>query len=364
MIKVLIVDDSIEKITKIAELITSLENDVKIITAESVFNAIEILTSGATFDLAITDIYLPLRSGQEPLKNGGEMFLKEVYRKKRELSVPTFFIGLTQFPEYKDFFHPLWKVVEFSFTNVSWQLSLKQYIVHIQSISRTNIDETYEVLPTIFVEGNTDKAYLELALKEFHPKLFQQITIASQTNAGANWVSNQLAIWAIGKKRDLSGKLIQAIGLLDSDVAGIKAKKDLFDRIKTDTENNCFKVLQLAANCNSEILAFYKNRCKVEIEIESLFPLEIMEYADAQDWLEYRSSTFLEKPVEWREYEESSVDFLLGKGLNKSQLVYLKKVKRTNKDNFCKYILSLEDKDIVFKNFKPLLEALFKGLKI
>ena len=362
--RILIVDDNLSKITELTELINSLSNNLELITTENVSNAIELLKNTETFNLAIIDILLPLRPGDNPIKNGGQILLNEIYRKKDTLKTPNYIIGLTQYPEYKVNFHSIWKVVEFSFIENKWRQSIKDLIEHINSTNVTILSNDRQLLPTIYVEGVTDLDYLNLATNIFFPQYSNKFNILSQKNAGANWVTNQVAIWAIAKKKDTKGQHIIALGLLDSDDAGNKSKENLIKRIQTPNENNCFKIIQINQKYNDKLIEFYKNGCKIEIEIESLFPIEILEHADEQGWLEHRTSSFVENPSNWKQYEQSSKDYILNQGIEEKHLIYLKKVKRENKEDFSKYVLKLANRNETFSNFKLLIEDLLKGLKI
>ncbi len=313
------------------------------------------------------DIFLPLRKGQEVLKNGGELLLKELYRKLETLKTPNYIIGFTQFEDaLESNFSPIWRIIKFDYNSDKWKTTIKQLLSHINN-THFNISEIKEIKPVVYVEGITDLNYLNLAIELFFPKYKNLIEIKSQKNAGANWVASQVAIWAISKiKYGVGGDYVMSIGLLDADEAGNKAKKDLFDRIKTENEQKCFKVLNINQKYNQELINFYSKGCKIEVEVESLFPINTIIHAEKQGWLEHRSSSFIENPKGWKQYEETSLSYIKSLGFNDEQNLFLKKVKKFNKQDFSTYVLTLDPKlrEEVFVNFKLLIKDILTECKI
>lgn len=359
--RILIVDDSIDKISELTKLISFSHPEAHIETAESISNAITLFQSESTYNLGIIDIFLPLRIGEDPLKNGGELLLKEMYRKKKKLNLPNFIIGFSQYDTSNTQFSSIWKIVKFEPNSVVWKESFKELLDHI-SISKFIINQEESIKPTVYVEGLTDLNYLNQAFEIFFPKERELIDIKSQKNAGANWVANQVAIWAISKRKDKKGAYFKSVGLLDADEAGIKAKKDLVERIQTENEQKCFKIIHINQDYNQELINFYSKGCKLEIETESLFSINILEHADSKGWLEYRGSTFVERPKGWKQHEENSLDYVLKQGITKKQSIYLKKVRTTCKQDFFKYINNEKDKRSTFSNFENLLKKLLENL--
>lgn len=364
--RILIVDDSIDKISKLTILIKKHQPYAIIETAENISNAITLLQNENTYNLAVIDIFLPLRNGQEILKNGGEILLKELYRKSDILKIPNYIIGFTQFEDALNCdFSSIWKIIKFEYNSENWKTAFHQILTHISSTEFT-VSEITNPKPVVYVEGITDFNYLNVGLDIFYPKYKNMIDIKSQKNAGANWVASQVAIWAISKLKCENGDYIMSIGLLDADEAGTKAKKDLFDRIQTENEQKCFKILNINQKYNQELIKFYSKGCKIEVEIESLFPINIIKYAESQGWLEHRSSSFIDNPKDWKQYEETSLSYIKKLGFSDDQNLYLKKVKRINKQDFSNYVLSLDDKltKEVFVNFKDLIGDILKETKV
>ena len=108
MLKILIIDDAPEKIANYRELLEEfqeLSSDF-IDMATSIEDAQEKLAK-TQYDLAILDLYLPLRSGDEPNPENAITLLKDI-SKDEELNMPYNIVGITIWknadPKYKDFF--------------------------------------------------------------------------------------------------------------------------------------------------------------------------------------------------------------------------------------------------------------------
>lgn len=355
--RILIVDDNIEKISDLSSLIYSIKPEAFIETAENVVNALE-LFSKYPYNLAVIDLLLPIKKNDLPKKEGGKFLVEELNRKDT-LIKPNYILGFTQQDEEIEFSN-IWKIIQYNSTSL-WKNSVIEMIRHIDK-SKIFEDKIEIIKPTIFTEGLTDKCYLEESFKLFSSLDLNEINIKSQKNAGANWVANQVPIWAMGLKMNYNNQYVKALGLLDSDEAGNIAKQKIDNRNLSENEKKCCGIFQLSASYNPDLIEFFKNKCKIEIEIETLFDSEILIYADKQGWLEYRTNTFIQAPSDWKQHEETSLQYIQRKNIRENLHIYLKKVKSECKEKFSKYIMSLEDKKEVFKNFKPLIEDIEKKI--
>src|SRR5580693_5029049 len=97
MMRVLIIDDSADKIRDIAGLIRSseLSHVVEIVTAGDLYNARRLMRD-THFGLVILDINIPARPGDDPTPSSCESFLGDV-GKGTTLKTPGSLIGLTAF---------------------------------------------------------------------------------------------------------------------------------------------------------------------------------------------------------------------------------------------------------------------------
>lgn len=357
--RILIVDDSIDKIMDLSSLIYSVFPDAIIETAENIVNASRLLKDH-NYNLAVIDLFLPMRAGDPPKPDGGKFLLDEIYR-KNEYNLPNYIIGFTQFNETATNLSSIWISIKYVPSENDWKDNFSKVLYHIANTNLIDVytDKLNKKTPYLFVEGLTDKFYLEQAIDVFFKEKKNIFKIISQKNAGANWVANQIPIWAMKLQKDEKGNYIKSIGLFDSDQAGILAKEKIAHRNLSDNEKQCFSIIQLKASYNDEVLNFYKKGVKIEIEIESLFSEEILNYADRQNWLENRIPVCLTHPKSWNSLNENFEQFLKKIGIEERKFIYLKKVKKNSKEKFLKYIESLSNKEKVYSNFRNLLNDVF-----
>ncbi|MGV0948238.1 hypothetical protein ACTS93_14030 [Empedobacter falsenii] len=275
--------------------------------------------------------------------------------------IPNYIIGFSQFDNYDVEFSKIWKVINFKIDTNDWKLSLSELLNHIKN---NNFNKEIDIIkPTVFVEGLTDKNYLDKALLYYYPEYIEKIDIKTQSSAGSSWVANQLISWSHSMFKDLNGNYIKAIGVFDNDESGIEAKKQLDLKVLSENQKSTFKTLVLKPNYNQSVLAFYQKGCKIDIEIESLFSVNILKNAENAGFLENRKTIFKEVPKDWNQLEVNAKDYLISLGLS-DEIVYLKKVKKINKECFLKLIGSNDDLKTEFFNFKKLLEDIFEQLNI
>jgi len=236
-------------------------------------------------------------------------------------------------------------------------------VKHIDHIN--NNEASVVIKPTVFVEGKTDECYLKAALDLFYPNINGIIDIRSQSSAGANWVAQQLVIWGHKLAKDENGNLIKCIGLLDNDEAGIKARQDIQSKILSSNQKECCKVVNLGAHYSHSLIDFYSKGIKIQVEIESLFSPEILNYAQEQNWLEIRTQPLLENPNDWQITIKSFNDYVKEKGVGEENMIYLKQIKMAKKASFCKYILDKYSKDMnAFSSIKKVLDEILKKLGV
>lgn len=363
---ILIVDDSIDKLSDVSKLLIDTHLSLNIGTVEDIQGAM-IYLSDNIVDLLILDQYLPLRKGKGStiLKNGGYQLLSEMSRKSKKINTPKYIIGLSQYVKECPEFSDIWSLIEYSPTHTKWHSPLIKILNHIAEVNiNGSVDNlTNPSLPTLFVEGLTDVELLKFVTNQHFGHLKDMFVIASQKNAGANWVAQQLIIWGHQLTRNTNKELVKAIGLFDCDEAGIKAKNDVIKKLNSANQKESAKIRTIKASHSTNILEFYKRGLQIEIEIESLLPLELLNYADSQGWLEYRNPLFIELPKEWDQMTETVSNYLDRKMFPQDLRVYLKKVKVSKKEQFVKYVLEKATESIeILDNLKILLKELIEIL--
>src|SRR5207245_2024251 len=109
--------------------------NVSIATCGTVFDATKLL-EGESADLLVLDINLPLRRGNNPVRDGGLRLLKQLLQGGPRLSRPVHILGLTEFPELaeefaRDFAAHSWQVINYDPVGEAWADVLTNKLIHI-----------------------------------------------------------------------------------------------------------------------------------------------------------------------------------------------------------------------------------------
>ena len=147
-------------------------------------------------------------------------------------------------------------------------------------------------IPTIMVEGKTDKQYLELAIKLYSEKLFEKIKegklriFSKEGEGGCKKLIDWTYAWIY------SGNASKAIVLFDKDEAGILAKNELTESMIYKKKRSSASVQVKFLEPSNEIIGLYKKNIELYYEIEHLLSIKC--------WLKIKEKDF----VEPREYAE------------------------------------------------------------
>ena len=360
---ILIVDDSIDKIAKIVSVIEQVSSNFFIDSVNDSFRA-QLKLRYKKYDLLIVDLLLPIRVGEEPAHNGGELLIKEI-RRKKVLIPPSLIVGITQHEEYESNFSSIWKLLVFNKNN--WDDDLKEIVEHSYR-SRKYESKEIDVKPTVFVEGESDYSVIREAISLFHPDYIDKLDIKTEKSAGASWVANQVVIWAHSLyKINGTNQLIKSIGLLDGDEAGHDAIAEINRIIKPDsTGAGAFKVFKLKPDYAKDIIPLYQKGLVIPITMEELYSIDFWKFAEQQEWLENRSKpdSLLKDPKLWDKMSQSLGDYINSLELTESEKVYLRSFKLSCKEKAVKYILELpiEVQRKVLYNFKSLIDNMIMYL--
>lgn len=141
-------------------------------------------------------------------------------------------------------------------------------------------------IPTIFVEGKTDKAYLETAIHLFSEKLDgllknRKIRVFTKDGeGGCGKLIDFILAWI------LSGNKSKAMALFDKDKAGIEAKKNLCNNeIYKDNNNG---VAARFIKPSDTILELYQKEISIPYEIEHLLSADCWKNIIAKNWTQER----------------------------------------------------------------------------
>lgn len=165
MIKILIIDDSVEKLRSVIDFLEKECNvaGADIDCADTVNSGRECLTSNR-YDLLLLDLVLPFSEDDTPSSESGTKFLDEIYYNPN-INIPLHIIGLTEYDQAfkdsaQDFEDKLWGLVNFSLQNNDWKDKLKSKVFHLQSTKK-------EYKDFIEVENKFDVAIITALNKEF-----------------------------------------------------------------------------------------------------------------------------------------------------------------------------------------------------
>lgn len=165
MIKILIIDDSVEKLRSVLDFLEKECNvsETDIDCADTVNSGREYLTSNR-YDLLLLDLVLPFSEDDTPSAESGTKFLDEIYYNPN-INIPLHIIGLTEYDQAfkdsaQDFDDKLWGLVNFSLQNNDWKDKLKSKVFHLQSTKK-------EYKDFIEVENKFDVAIITALNKEF-----------------------------------------------------------------------------------------------------------------------------------------------------------------------------------------------------
>lgn len=139
MIKILVLDDSIEKIGIIKLFLKEECNlDEHLIdVGHSIKEGRKILYEN-DYDILLLDLVMPRDSESEPSADESIKFLDEIYFNS-DIHIPVHIIGFSQYDELiqthsETFEDKLWLLINFSYSNNSWKDKLKSKICHLISL--------------------------------------------------------------------------------------------------------------------------------------------------------------------------------------------------------------------------------------
>ena len=364
-ISILIVDDDFNKISSIIDVIReNFKENLIINQASCVFEAIEALNE-KNFHLLITDLCMPLRSGDTPNDNGGESLIREIYRKKKTINVPMYIVGITQFIELKKEFKGFWKVLHFEGSSSDWQIKLQNIIYHISLVKSRIAGEKKE---TIFVEGKSDRLILKTTLGKYYEKHKEDVNFETlEKSAGASWVERQLFIWAksLSKKNNVESYL-KAVGIFDDDEAGNKAIGNVKNHIIQDSaEDKTFSILKASYKFSPLLKSIKKKGIVFPTTIEDLSSVKAFYEAKKNCWLMERdlSKITIDNAIIDLKIEDFNESSLLEKGFDTNEILFiLNKINDDYKFEYADLLIHMGKEHLI--NYSYLLGECLNKLKI
>jgi hypothetical protein len=207
--------------------------------------------------------------------------------------------------------------------------------------------------PTLFVEGITDKKILKKAFEVFNAGILDKINIKTDKSAGINWVKDMLVAWAH------SGKKIKALGIFDYDADSEKAIIKYREYEKCDN-NPLVKLESLKNHKPLHLRNFFNKHIKLYFSIEDFFSVDCWKKAEENGWVEPKNDLYsINNKLD---YCKSLVQICKDSGIDDANLVYLNKIKKENKLDFCNMIMKTpeNEKAKIYASFKELVDEISK----
>lgn len=186
--------------------------------------------------------------------------------------------------------------------------------------------------PTVFVEGPSDKAFLEMAIAEMFPDVEGRLQIRCANGGGGhNWVKDMLLAWHYGRANAM------AVGLFDKDSEAVKSRREA-QEILGDREHA--RAIEVCPS--STAIECFKAQFKVPISPDELLNAEVWSHAEQQGWLEKRSQ--LLALYGFQDPSQSFTDFLEATVNDEHQRrLIMFKISAAKKEDLCKYVRRLNN---------------------
>ena len=233
----------------------------------------------------------------------------------------------------------------------------------INEVKKLLINEPLMDIPTIFVEGKTDKLYIEMAIKAFSPQLSELLekeelrVYTKPGEGGCVNLINLIYAWVY------SGNLSKAVALFDKDDAGIKAKNELVNSEIYRTKNTKAMVNVQFLEPSDEIIELKKLKLELPFEIEHLLSVECWEQLTKKKLVEKRKiqeiAKFAGKNLKYdMTIEESLSEIILDKKL--LETIVMLNPHTYKKEKICDYVKnsSEEEQRQWLSGFKRTIEKL------
>lgn len=230
---------------------------------------------------------------------------------------------------------------------------------HIDSLSQRLQDGLTTDLPTIFVEGPSDKAIIEASIKRFFPKSQKvRVTCSSRNGGGHSWVKDSLIAWQHLRP------LTHAVGLFDSDEGSKKSIKEFVEIVESRKHGaHCAHKFQLRPL--GPALEITKAKLDLPPSIEEICPIYAWSHALTSGWLEERGK--LTQLYKFSETNSTFMEWIKLKLADESlRLVAIKRIRDEHKKNFSSYIASEIQKTkspVEFEPIRLLTESLLVKIK-
>lgn len=133
MLRILLIDDDADKVAKYQELLRTIDAiNPRLVDVASSIEQAEKVVAVTQYDLAVLDLYMPMRFGDDPSPDNAVTFLKDL-NSDEDLLMPYNIVGITRWkdaaPKYREFFESyLLAYILYDKTQDDWKIKLKNKI--------------------------------------------------------------------------------------------------------------------------------------------------------------------------------------------------------------------------------------------
>ena len=217
-------------------------------------------------------------------------------------------------------------------------------------------------IPSVFVEGPSDKEILSAAISKFAPSLADKINVlcSTENGGGHGWVKDNICAW-----HHSTDTTCRAVGLFDADAAAEKSISDLPEPIRNGQGKDAFHHVIKRDGIVRKIVQL-DSKIAVPTSIEEICPIEAWREAYDKSWLVSRENIGM--LCNFNETDRTLSAFLNEK-LNDEELilVVLNKVHKEHKKDFSKFVAKKIKEASCNWDFTPLkhlVEDITKKLRI
>jgi len=220
-------------------------------------------------------------------------------------------------------------------------------------------------IPTLFVEGETDKRVIESALDLYRKAAGKLEVFAGGPDYGsANALESRALAWLLTMRHRPPAERTKAMALFDQDESGTAARLKLADDMKKLNIESLpqFQISQLAPS--DAIKSLRRDGYLVPVDLESLYSDDVWQMAESKGWLEDRVDfqKLIRKDLVQRMFETDENPL---HGLSKVDALRLrKKFSNAGKGAATSYICKLAEPDrrAELSGFQALVEQIEAAL--
>ena len=142
-------------------------------------------------------------------------------------------------------------------------------------------------LPTIFVEGPTDKRVFSKAWKVFSGRSLDAININDGNGAygGANALTSRSLAWLLEMRHRAVKHHVKAVSVFDSDVSGVAARDELHENMRKLKLGGVPYFHAISYRTPLHLQGLAKRGFNIPVDLEALYPDDIWLLAEKNGWL-------------------------------------------------------------------------------